>query len=103
MELYGLKKLWKVTLSKKAQKQKNKLPMKFQNMVIALKISLEKGGPIQKEWPNFSALDRKKTRYHCHLNKKGHPTYVAVWDIVDRKIQLMEIKYVGTREKAPYK
>jgi hypothetical protein len=72
-------------------------------MVTTLEVSLRKEGPIQRDWPNFSSLDKKKIRYHCHLNKKGHPTYVAVWDVTDHNIQLIEINYVGTREGAPYK
>ena len=89
-------------LAKKASKQKKKLPQKYQDMVTALEVDLRNDGPIQTDWPNFSALDRKKVRYHCHLNRKGHPTYVAVWDVLDHKIQLVEIRYVGTRENAPY-
>jgi mRNA-degrading endonuclease HigB of HigAB toxin-antitoxin module len=37
----------------------------------------------------------------CHL-KKGQPTYVAVWQVIDKEIRIVEIKYVGTHEKAPY-
>ncbi|MEA3429487.1 MAG: helix-turn-helix transcriptional regulator [Thermodesulfobacteriota bacterium] len=35
------------------------------------------------------------------LEKKGRPTYVAVWEVVDKKIRLVEVSYVGTHEKAP--
>lgn len=98
----NIEKQWKITLSKKARKQKNKLPQKFQNMVAALEKSLKDCGPIQKEWPNFSALDKKGMRYHCHLNRIGHPDYVAIGDVIDRKIQVIEIEYVVTREGARY-
>ena len=94
---------WKIVLSKTAQKQKKKLSQKFHDIVTTLEVSLEKEGPIQKDWPNFSSLDRKKIRYHCHLNRKGHPTYVAVWEVMDHKIRVIEINYIGTREGAPYK
>jgi hypothetical protein len=40
-------------------------------------------------------------RHHCHL-KKGKPTYVAVWEVKNREIRLIEVTYVGTHEKAPY-
>jgi hypothetical protein len=29
-----------------------------------------------------------------HL-KKGHPTYVAVWEVKDYEIKLVEVTYVG--------
>jgi hypothetical protein len=40
-------------------------------------------------------------KYHCHL-KAGRPTYVACWELIDKKIRILEVYYVGTREKAPY-
>ena len=42
-----------------------------------------------------------ENRHHCHI-KKGRPTYVAVWEEMDGAIQLIEVTYVGTHEKAPY-
>ena len=33
---------------------------------------------------------------------EGRPTYVAVWEVIDKEIQLVEVSYVGTHEKAPY-
>ncbi len=32
--------------------------------------------------------------------KRG--AYVAVWEVVDRTIRIVEVNYVGTREDAPY-
>jgi hypothetical protein len=49
--------------------------------------------------PNFSALS--DNRYHCHL-KKGRPTFVAIWEVMDKEIKLIEVIYAGTHEKAPY-
>lgn len=37
-------------------------------------------------------------RYHCHLNYR----FVAVWEVIDDKIQVLEVTYVGSREDAPY-
>ena len=37
----------------------------------------------------------------CHLNK-GRPTYVVVWKIKDKAIQVVEVKYAGTHENADY-
>ena len=39
--------------------------------------------------------------YHCHL-KKGKPTYVAVWKVTDKENRPVEVRYVGTHEKADY-
>jgi len=75
------------------------LPVNVQNILIALKKDMEANGPIRGNWPNFSALS--SNRYHCHL-KKGHPTYVAIWEVIDKKIKLIEVIYAGTHEKAPY-
>jgi hypothetical protein len=27
---------------------------------------------------------------------------VAVWEVIDKEIRLVEVSYVGTHEKAPY-
>ncbi len=50
-------------------------------------------------WSNYGKLGRN--RHHCHL-KKGHPTYVAVWEVKGYEIKLVEVTYVGSHEKAPY-
>ncbi|MDR3555637.1 MAG: hypothetical protein P4L55_12845 [Syntrophobacteraceae bacterium] len=42
-----------------------------------------------------------KNRHHCHL-KKGKPTYVAIWEVRDKNVRIVEIIYAGTHEKAPY-
>ena len=94
---------WEVSLSNKVKKQKKRLSQKAQDLLFSLQIALKKDGPIQKEWPNFSALDKKRLIYHCHMNKKGRPTYVAIWQVLNKKIKLIEISYVGTREGVPYR
>lgn len=75
------------------------LPENVQNLLIALKKYMEANGPIRGDWPNFSTLPGH--RYHCHL-RKGRPTYVAIWEVVDKEIRLIEVTYAGTHEKAPY-
>ena len=39
------------------------------------------------------------------LGKRGRfakvSTYVAVWEVIDKEIRLVEVSYVGTHEKAP--
>jgi hypothetical protein len=57
--------------------------------------------------PLFFIEDRYRVRgmsdgaYHCHL-KKGKPTYVCFWKILDKRERIVEVFYVGSHEKAPY-
>jgi len=90
---------WTVKLSRVAEKQKAKLSKPLRQALYALVADIESGGPIRGDWPNYGKLSDGK--YHCHL-KKGNPTYVAVWEVKDKKIKLVEVQYVGTHEKAPY-
>lgn len=90
---------WHVRLSRTAEKQKNKLSKPLCQILYALLGDIEASGPIRGDWPNYSKL--ADGRHHCHL-KKGKPTYVAVWEVLDKKIKLVEVQYVGTHEKAPY-
>lgn len=90
---------WDVNLSKRAVKQVKKLPENVKSSLVALIREIEEGGPIRGNWPNYSKLGIN--RHHCHL-KKGKTTYVAIWQVIDRKIYIVEITYVGTHEKAPY-
>ncbi len=91
--------MWTVTLSPKAQKQRKKLSKAVQNALVTLIVDMERGGPIRGDWPNYSKLGAD--RHHCHI-KKGKPCYVAVWEVTDKGIKLIEVEYVGTHEKAPY-
>ncbi len=90
---------WTVTEKRALNKQIRNLPEKVQNLLIALEKDMEINGPIRGDWPNFSALSHD--RYHCHL-KKGRPTYVAIWEVRNKEIRLIEVTYAGTHEKAPY-
>lgn len=90
---------WTVTEKAGLHKHVRKLPGKVQNLLIALKMEMEANGPVRGNWPNFSALSGG--RYHCHL-KKGRPTYVAIWEVKNKKIKLIEVIYAGTHEKAHY-
>ncbi len=91
--------IWTVTEKRSLNKRIRKLPGNVQNILIALKKDMEINGPIRGDWPNFSAFS--DGRYHCHL-KKGHPTYVAIWEVKNKEIRLIEVTYAGTHEKAPY-
>jgi len=90
---------WSVNLSKKIVKALNKLPENVKFGLIALIREIEVKGPVRGNWPNYSRLG--DNRHHCHL-KKGKTTYVAIWQVIDKKIRIVEVNYVGTHEKAPY-
>lgn len=91
--------IWTVTEKRSLNKRIRKLPENVQNILITLKKDMEINGPVRGDWPNFSALS--DGRYHCHL-KKGRPTYVAIWEVKNKEIRLIEVIYAGTHEKAPY-
>ena len=84
-----------VNIKKKEVKGLDKLPKQVKQLFYLLIEDLKASGPIQKEWPNFSPLGKNK--YHCHLNYR----YVACWSHTKDEI-LIEVYYVGSREKAPY-
>jgi mRNA-degrading endonuclease RelE of RelBE toxin-antitoxin system len=90
---------WAVKLSRAAEKQKSKLSKTLRQILYALIGDIEAGGPVRGDWPNYGKLS--SARHHCHL-KKGNPTYVAVWEVKDGEIKLVEVTYAGTHEKAPY-
>ena len=90
---------WSVTLKKKLRKQLGKLPRTVKASLVALIKDIESYGPGRGNWANYSQLSGN--RHHCHL-KKGQPTYVAIWEVKDKEIKLVEVTYAGTHEKAPY-
>ena len=97
--------LWDVSYSNRAEKQRKKLSLKFQQAVDLLAMEIEKYGPIRRNWPHFGALTKAPgipdKAFHCHLNK-GKPTQVSCWYVIDKKNKKVEIFYVGTHENAPY-
>jgi mRNA-degrading endonuclease RelE of RelBE toxin-antitoxin system len=90
---------WTVKIKKKTQKGIIKLPEKVRSALKLLIREIEVSGPVKGNWPNYGKLS--PTRHHCHL-KKGSPTYVAVWEVRGREINLVEVIYAGTHAKAPY-
>lgn len=90
---------WLVKISRKADKQKEKLPERVKGALLFLMHEISRSGPVRGEWPNYGKLS--PGRHHCHI-KKGKPTHIAVWEEVDGEIRVVEITYVGTHEKAPY-
>jgi mRNA-degrading endonuclease RelE of RelBE toxin-antitoxin system len=93
--------MWSVGLTKRAGKQLDSLPTAIQQKFDLLAKELEVSGPLRANWSNYSALKGQGQRYHCHI-KKGRPTYVVCWEVVNEEIKLIEVYYVGTHEKAPY-
>ena len=90
---------WQVVIPKRVMKTVDRLPDRVKKTLFVLMKEIEANGPARGNWPNYSKL--KDQRHHCHL-KKGKPTYVAVWQVVDNEIRLVEVVYAGTHEKAPY-
>lgn len=87
---------WEVGYSKKCSKQVKQLPKGIFDALMALEAEIQLLGPIRGNWANYSKLGRDK--HHCHLSYK----YVACWEVIDNKIQIVEVYYVGSRENAPY-
>ena len=90
---------WTVEIQGRLQRRIPQLPKAVRASLALLLSEIETRGPIRGNWANYAKLGAN--RHHCHL-KKGHPTYVAVWDVVDTNIRIVEVIYVGTHEKAPY-
>jgi mRNA-degrading endonuclease RelE of RelBE toxin-antitoxin system len=86
---------YEVRIKKKVARGLERLPADVQKLLFLLILDLKSDGPIQKSWRNFSSLG--KDRYHCHLNYR----YVACWTCRRNEI-VIEVYYVGSREKAPY-
>ena len=86
---------YKIIIKKKILRKIEKLPQNIQDIFYELINDLKEKGPIQKKWPNFSKLN--KNNFHCHLNYR----YVACWKNQKKSI-ILEVYYVGSREKAPY-
>lgn len=94
--LYNVTMTWQVGLNGKAAKQAKKLPKNVADLLKTLRAEIMVSGPIRGNWPNYSKLGPHE--HHCHLTYK----YVACWREKDKKIHIVEVYYVGSREKAPY-
>ena len=91
--------MWQVIFTSKARKNFKKLPRLIKERTVFLINEIQYIGPIRNNWTNFSKL--QNDGYHCHI-KKGRPTYVVCWRVIDKKNNIVEVYYVGTHEKAPY-
>jgi mRNA-degrading endonuclease RelE of RelBE toxin-antitoxin system len=94
---------WTVNFTRTAGKQtKNLSKSAFEALRLLIK-DLETNGPAPGVgWSNYGKLrGNKGDLRHCHLIK-GNPTYVCCWEVIDKKIRIIEVYYAGTHEKAPY-
>ncbi len=99
------KKRWRVDFSSRADKQTKKLPGHTQDALHLLRRELESEGPVRSNWPNYGKIKGTKKNvdmHHCHLNK-GQPCYVVVWVVIDKEVQILEVRHVGTHEKTDYR
>lgn len=90
---------WTVDWKKKVEKQLSGLPEAVQMSFRALVREIQLTGPVRGNWKNYGKFGT--TQHHCHL-KSGRPTYVACWEVIDKRVEIVEVYYVGTHEKAPY-
>ena len=93
---------WQVGFRNKAKKQCGKIPTNILAAVDALVVDLKSEGPERINWPHYGKIVDRDGLHHCHLNK-GRPCYVAIWKVLDKTKQKMEIIYVGTHENANYR
>ncbi len=90
---------WVVQWKRKIDRKLSELPTEVEKQFRVLVREIQVAGPVRGNWKNYGKLSPGK--HHCHL-KSGRPTYVVCWEVVDKKVQIVEVYYVGTHEKAPY-
>ena len=88
-------------MTQSTARQVRKLPEEIRIRLHFLVQEIKQLGPVRTNRPNYGKIRRTKDCHHCHL-KKGHPTYVAVWKVKDKKMKIVEVIYAGTHEKADY-
>jgi len=90
-----MKNKFKVLVKRKIEKKLIKLPKDVQKKFNLLTKDLRDIGPVLPHWPNYSKLEGDT--FHCHL---GY-SWAACWRNEKGSI-IIEVYYVGSREKAPY-
>ena len=86
---------YEVVIKKKVLKGLRKLPLWIQKKFAVLAKDLQEQGPEQPTWQNYGKLS--PTEHHYHLGT----SWVACWRHKKPTI-IIEVYYVGSREKAPY-
>ncbi|MDR2076632.1 MAG: cytotoxic translational repressor of toxin-antitoxin stability system [Desulfovibrio sp.] len=92
---------WQVDFGGKAEKQVKKLPPDIRDIVFYLKYRMEQDGPERTEWRNYGIIVNAKDAHHCHLSN-NRPRYVAVWKVLNREEQVIEIRFVGPHGSVDY-
>ena len=87
--------MYNISIKKQVKKNLEKMPISIQDTFLQLVDDLQRTGPIQPGWSNYSKL--KDNEYHCHLNRK----WVACWRS-EKNTLIIEVYYAGSRENAPY-
>lgn len=90
---------WTVNLTSRTAKDIAQLPEHVRLKMFALLTDLESKGAMLPSWPHYSKLG--DDIHHCHI-KRGRPTYVVCWRVLNKKEKIIEVYYAGTHEKAPY-
>lgn len=90
---------WTVIILKRVARQVQSLPPPVMDALRQLLLDIREKGPTQALWPNYGKIAGHPECHHCHI-KKGRPTYVVVWRVVDK--QAVEVRYAGTHEGANY-
>ena len=88
-------------VSGKARKQLKALSEDVRASYFVLAKELELVGPYRNNWSHYGKLRGTNAAFHCHI-ASGRTTYVACWEVIDKKIRIIEVNYVGTHEGAPY-
>lgn len=86
---------YKVLMSSKFNKVIREMPKNARTALYHLIEDISETGPIQPRYRNYSALG--DVTYHCHLSYR----WVACWRC-EKGMYIVEVEYVGSREKAPY-
>ena len=92
--------LWNLGFTKKAAKQERKLLPKVKKKLEVILDNLEKSGPVVN-CMNFSKIENSRYGehlFHCHINYRNS----VIWR-VHKEEKFIQIIYVGSREKAPYR
>lgn len=94
---------WEIQIHRKAAKQIRKLPVDIRSTLLLLMRDLEESGPRPNgNWKNYGKLKMLPgDKRHCHVSS-SKPTYVCCWEVVDKKLRILEVYYAGIHEKAPY-
>jgi hypothetical protein len=90
---------WTVKIMRQALKQVDRLPVRVREGLADLIRDMEPGRAGKGKLAELQRPDRWPSSLHL---KKGHPTYVAIWEVANKEIKLIEVIYAGTHEKAPY-